>query len=262
MLRFIRSGIKSILPLRIANALSVPLTFEQHFELHGRELVSRVMTASGMVVQSGPFCGMKLIDCWGPLGAKLLGTYETEISSFLLAAAKNDPDITINVGCAEGYYAVGLARLIPSTIVYAFDVIEAAQGRCTELANVNNVSDRLNIRGECTPAVLMRVLSAHQRALILMDCEGAERDLLTGEAGFSNATIIVECHDFLDPAITPDLVNKFRRTHHIQQIQQSGRNPHAIPMLQSWSENDRWIIVGEGRGPPMHWLCMVPRDTR
>ena len=54
-------------------------------------------------------------------------------------------------GCAEGYYAVGMARLAPEITVYAYDIEERARIACADLAQRNGVADRVIVGGEFAP---------------------------------------------------------------------------------------------------------------
>src|SRR5271170_2035809 len=67
------------------------------------------------VVAAGLFQGLRLLPdvSWGvgDNAAKLVGLYEAELHPALHDLALTPPPVVINVGCAEGYYAVGLARL-------------------------------------------------------------------------------------------------------------------------------------------------------
>jgi hypothetical protein len=49
----------------------------------------------------------------GDQASKLLGLYEKELEPALETVVQSKPDAVIVVGCAEGFYALGLARLIP-----------------------------------------------------------------------------------------------------------------------------------------------------
>lgn len=58
----------------------------------------------------------------------------------------------VNIGCAESYYAVDLARLLPDTIkTYVYDINPEARRICKEVAMINGVEDRLEIEGEFRP---------------------------------------------------------------------------------------------------------------
>jgi precorrin-6B methylase 2 len=260
----LRKLAKRYLPIRLVRALETPLSFDQQFDIYLRNLTNVLADDANMTVQAGPFNKMKLTDHWGPLGAKLLGLYECELWSVIENAVQMSPDVIINVGCAEGYYAVGLARLVPSARVYAFDLNKAAQDRCHELAVVNGVAERVCVGEKCTSRIIQYLVKDAKRPLIIIDCEGGEREILLTDKVelFSYSNVIVECHDFIDRTITPRLVHTFSKTHFIMRIEQSSRNPHSIPILKDWSERDRWIVVMEGRGEPMHWLSMVPMLDR
>jgi hypothetical protein len=256
-----RKFAKEHLPTRLVRALETPLSFEQQFEIRLRELTNRVAIASNMTVQSGLFAGMKLTDYWGPLGAKLLGVYECELADVIEKAVLTIPDVIINIGCAEGYYSVGLARLLPAAAVYAYDMNDSAQDRCYELALENGVAERVCIGGQCTNQTIQHLLQTANDPLLVIDCEGAEKEILLVDEIeiFSRSTIVVECHDFMDRTITSRLVEAFSKTHFVKLIQQNSRNPHSMPLLKDWPESHRWMVIMEGRGEPMHWLSMVPK---
>jgi hypothetical protein len=61
-------------------------------------------------------------------------------------------DCVIDVGCAEGYYAVGMARRMPATRVLAFDLDLNTQRVCTELIAKNKVTDRVTVGALFKPA--------------------------------------------------------------------------------------------------------------
>ena len=75
-------------------------------------LAHLVRERTGCSVTSGPFAGMRYIDA--SFGSayipKLLGTYEQELSNVLAGIIAKRPKAVVDVGAAEGYYAVGLAR--------------------------------------------------------------------------------------------------------------------------------------------------------
>lgn len=145
--------------------------------LRVREITNQVATSAGLTVQSGPFRGMVLParTSWldGDITPKILGCYEAELHAAVDRAAERQPTVVINVGCAEGFYAVGLARLFPHARVYAFDTHERARAVCREAADANGLGERLEIDGACTTQRLLEV-AGNNRALIVLDCEGAE----------------------------------------------------------------------------------------
>ena len=78
-------------------------------------LVNTHLATEGAKITGGPFKGMDYVTAAteGPLIPRLLGTYESELHPYLAKLAGGGIDYcVIDVGCAEGYYAVGPARLI------------------------------------------------------------------------------------------------------------------------------------------------------
>ena len=123
----------------------------------------------GRCVQHGPFAGMKYVDqavcsCYAP---KLVGCYEAELHDVLERAITGDYSTLIDVGCAEGYYAVGLACRLPNKKVYAFDLDPRARELCTEMAKLNGVGDQVIVGAACNTEVLSALtLSAHLSSAI------------------------------------------------------------------------------------------------
>ena len=100
--------------------------------LRARRVERRVLrNARGPFVRGGPFDGMQFTtDCrWPGFPTYLTGNYEAELHEALEEFIATRPDVVVDVGCAEGYYAVGLALRLPEAHVYAYDIDERGQGR-------------------------------------------------------------------------------------------------------------------------------------
>src|SRR5690348_1337426 len=82
-----------------------------------------VVNRYGQRVNSGPFKGLEYIS--GAAGSaytpKILGCYEQEIHAFIEEIINKSYSVIVDVGCAEGYYAVGFAYRSSDVKVYAFD---------------------------------------------------------------------------------------------------------------------------------------------
>jgi hypothetical protein len=223
-----------------------------------QELENKLAFITHNTIIAGPFKGVRLPTSGMDRGSKLLGFYEQELRTSIEAVIEWNPDVVLNVGCAEGYYAIGLATRIPSARCFAYDLDLLAQVACKSARDVNHVD--LVVLGRCTDAELRERSEKAERPFMLIDCEGGERELLlSNEYNYPNARIIVECHDFVDRSITSSLINKFSQTHSIQQIKQEGRNPFCYPLTASWPDNDLWLLVSERRPERMHWLYMTPQ---
>lgn len=230
-----------------------------------KDLLVALVGQFGWVVQAGPFAGMTLTDriSWGDGDQlpKLLGCYEAELQPSLTEIAATAPDLVINIGAAEGYYAVGLARLIQQAFVHAFDTSPVSQDVCRQAAALNDVGARVSVAGECTPDVLQAILPRGRAPLVMCDCEGYERELIDPNRvpALRRAILVVECHDFVDASITQTLVGRLNATHVLTGIREGARDPNLSPFLQKFDSLDRWLAVCEYRPSMMHWLLARPK---
>jgi hypothetical protein len=225
------------------------------------ELCAALAKASAMKVQGGLFTGMILSgeSSWhdGDLAPKILGCYEEELIPAFTRAMERNPPVVVNIGCAEGYYAVGLARALPQARVFAHDTDASSRQYCQRAAAANGVGARVVVDGLCTNDTLRRHLAGPGRALLVLDCEGAEMTLLDPAPvpELCDCDIIVECHDFMNRDITETLMRRFAGTHQVEKISEGPRDPNRFPVLRHMSSLDRWLAVNEGRPETMYWLA-------
>lgn len=229
------------------------------------ELIPYIYQCTSGRVQTGPFQGMVITPrtSWGDgdTAAKLLGVYEDELHPWISDAVASRPDLLINIGCAEGYYAIGICRLLPYIPALAVDINLAAKNSVAEniLANVINGLDVLIQTTDC--AWLEDRCQLPKQPLIIMDCESAELELLDPikVPSLHKCRIIVECHDCMVPGITQTLIDRFSASHMIEQAKQKTKDPYQFDFLDVLSDCDKWCLVHEGRPNSMTWLYMVPR---
>ncbi len=257
-------GLRNSLVGLVSRLVGVEKAYKVVYRLRRAELSARLAADCGNRVQHGPFAGLVLPseDSWpaGDRAAKLVGLYEAELHPALRQARERSPETVVNVGCAEGYYAIGLARMLPNARVIAFDISAKARELCAAAATDNGVGDRVTVRGEATCEALSEVLGPGSLRLVVMDCEGCEGALLDPERlpQLSQCDIIVETHDCNVPHVTETLLQRFRDTHVIEVIQAGPRDPAAV--LPHWPDRDRWLVVAEGRPAGMVWLACWSRN--
>ncbi|MFZ2854611.1 MAG: hypothetical protein WAZ34_10955 [Rhodocyclaceae bacterium] len=224
-----------------------------------------LLQQQGTVVMGGPLQGMDFLpqSAEGCHIAKLLGCYEQPLLPHIEAAIQAAYPTILNIGCAEGYYAVGMARRVPATRVLAFDLNPKAQQVCAELATKNGVSDRVTIGALFKPEDF--AAHAGQRILVLCDIEGAERDLLNPEIApaLAGMDLVVESHECLIPGITQLLIDRFSPTHDITVVEDNGQR--LLANAPSWFNNlahlDQLLAVWEWRSGPTPWLVMKARQA-
>ena len=215
---------------------------------------------NGLTVMQGPLAGLEFIaqsaeGCHIP---KLLGCYEQPLQPHINAALRAGYDVILNIGCAEGYYAVGMARQLHGTRVLAHDLDPTAQARCRELAERNGVADRVAIGGLFQPQDFARFIGQH--TLVFCDIEGGEAELLdpAKAPALEAMDLIVESHECLIPGITRQLIERFSPSHFITVVHDDGQRRLDNP--PEWFNNlahlDQLLATWEWRSGPTPWLVM------
>ena len=214
----------------------------------------------GTLVMQGPLVGMDFLpqSAEGCHIAKLLGCYEQPLQPYIEHAIENAYPTVLNIGCAEGYYAVGMARRMHNTQVMAFDLNPKAQEVCSALAHKNGVSNRVEVGALFKQEDFANF--AHQKVLVLCNIEGAEKELLNPEIApaLKGMDIIVESHECLIPGITQVLMNRFKESHQITLVQDNGQR--QLKDAPQWFNNlahlDQLLATWEWRSGATPWLVM------
>jgi precorrin-6B methylase 2 len=218
-----------------------------------------------LTVAHGPFQGMRYpaAESFGSmLLPKLLGSYESELHPTLEALLINDYTAIVDIGCAEGYYAVGLGLRFPAANVFAFDTSPKARQMCAEMAALNGLESRVHI-GKFCDAEALKSLPLGEKALIISDCEGYENVLFNREiaAFLVQHDLIVEAHDFIDIETSPNLRRVFAQSHKVEIISSTDdiEKAHASQFaeLDRYSTGERFTILGERRPGIMKWLVLT-----
>ena len=213
---------------------------------------------TGNKVAAGPFAGMAYAAqaSEGGRAPRMLGAYEASLHPVIeTVIARAYPQI-LDIGCAEGYYAVGLARRMPQSTVHARDMNPVARNLCADMAKANGVADRVLIGPEVTHADF--TLCAAAPTFILCDIEGAEAELLdpTLAPALTRADILVEVHEGMRPGLLATLTDRFSASHRITRIDRDLR-PDLLPdWAATLSDLDRLLLLWEWRASPTPWLWM------
>jgi hypothetical protein len=229
-----------------------------------KQMRKKIFAEGEPSVLSGPFAGMRYIDgiVWGTIIPKWLGTYECELHSVIakvLSEAKYET--IIDVGAAEGYYAVGLAKHLPSIPVFTFDF--DFRGRCQQrrLAKLNNVKN-LIVGFRCDPIELQQ-RTKKSSCLIICDIEGFEVQLLdlSKVPALKGADIIVEIHPaqgMSTSGVRDFLKSRFSDSHYIEIIDSRPRDAASFRDLLPLKVTDEELLMAldEGRNGLQCWLWM------
>lgn len=246
----------------ILKTVAPPLYEHIHYKRNeGRykEIVKQIAEQTGSVVAAGPFKGMHYVE-WAvgsAVSPKLIGSYEEELAASIEDAIKQGYERIIDIGCAEGYYAVGMAVRKPQTKVIAFDIDPEARRLCQEMAKLNNASERITIKEGADPGSLEENING--RCLIICDCEGYEAELIDPEKvpSVKSCDLIVELHEHIVEDIKGQIAERFESTHDISIIKAVERDSARYPILNSFSSaRDKEMALNEFRPANMCWAIM------
>lgn len=212
------------------------------------------------VVQRGPFKGMKLGTrftwCSGEIANLLFGFYEQECHWHRFYHGRYDT--IINVGCAEGYYAVGLALLNPKATVVAVDIGSLEREICIDNAELNGVAERVAVIESITPDYMDFMVDPHSRTLIVSDCEGYEWELMDPikAPDLKYADFLVESHT---RQVTEELPKRFEATHKVWLVKEGDC---AIPHIRNLLSRDWVIAQTRGINQIRHWIFGESNEQR
>jgi hypothetical protein len=160
------------------------------------DAAARYVERNGYSVRYGPFAGMvyprrAALNYHSIPG--LLGVYEQELHPVIDAIARRKYDLVLNIGCAEGYYAVGLARLL-RTKVLAYDPEPVEREICKEAAELNGVSGLVELRDLFRSSEIQKFQNS--RVFCISDCEGFEEQIFTRQTIPQTAgwDLLIELH--------------------------------------------------------------------
>lgn len=189
------------------------------------KFLQSIIKGKTIEVLDGPFKGMRYASAratGSALGLKLCGIYEEELLPVIAEIIEGEYKKILDIGSAEGYYAVGLARVISDVKVDAYDIDPYARELLNQMCEINEVSDRVAINGWCTKEIL-RQHDYTDKTLIISDCEGYEKELFDEDSAefLSQTDILIEVHDNLDTEKRPifeQIERAFSKTHDIEVI--------------------------------------------
>jgi hypothetical protein len=220
----------------------------------------------GLIVRNGPFSGMKYAaaSTGSTLLPKLLGSYEMELWPVWKRIQETPYTEIIVIGCAEGYYAVGLALRFRKAQVFAYDTDSKARDMCQVMASLNGVCERVAIYDICTSQRLAN-FAFTGRGLIVCDCEGFEGELFSPPAveNIKTCDCLIELHDCYDISISSRILSSFSATHDAQLIESvddiKKAKTYSFAELDPYSLAERKEIVAESRPGIMEWAFLTPK---
>lgn len=223
------------------------------------------------IVKYGPFKGLKLNrDTWwsvADLGSQCLGFYEKELLDIISVISPSHYDYFIDIGAADGYYAIGMLAAKKVNHVICFEQSDTGRQAIHQNWCLNNAPGHIKIHAEANALSLQGLpTQATQNALILIDIEGAEFDLLSPQVinDLKHCDIIIEIHHWVDNFIDKytALLKCADKLFDIDIIRPTPRNTENMPELRCYPDDNRLLLVSERRPALMRFLKLTSRTRR
>jgi len=225
-------------------------------------LSKKFVAEQGPKVLRGPLQGVVFVPetHHRHITPKLLGAYEEELHPVLEDLLRISYDTIVDVGAADGAYAIGFARRQPAAHVFAFDT-DSWSRHVVQLMKQRNRVSNLSVHGACTPEQLQDILKPAMRSFLLSDCEGFENLLLDPQKvpALTRCNLVVELHEQPAPGVTERLNLRFQDTHRLSLISSRESDPSSFPEISSLSRADQYLAVSDLRFQPQQWLVAHPR---
>tara|TARA_B100001063_G_scaffold230606_1_gene243905 strand:+ start:453 stop:1352 length:900 start_codon:yes stop_codon:yes gene_type:complete len=218
----------------------------------------------------GPYAGTKFVSSYGwsnvDFGPKYLGTYEKQIQKKIIYLRnKFKIKFFVDCGAAEGYHIISLLKKKIFQSAKAFEIDENSRNILSKNAIINKVRKKISIFSEANFYTLKNNLEKKNlsKTLFLLDIEGSEFDLFDIDfcKYFSQSYFIVEDHNFL--IVNKKKINSFYKNIYryfkVEIIKGKTNDPLDYDILDNLTEDEKYLMMSEGRPKTMQWIVLIPR---
>ena len=218
----------------------------------------------------GPYSETKIINSYGwsniDFAPKYLGTYESHIQEKIIFLSKKFKlNNFIDLGAAEGYHIISLLKKKYFSKGSAFEINIKSRNLLKKNAKINDVLNKLSIFENATFDNLKIALEKQdfKKMLFLVDIEGHEFRLFDKKFCnyFSKCVFIIEDHKFNihNNKILSYFYKNIKKKFHVEIIKDHSKNPFNINILNKFSDDEKYLMMSEGRPETMQWLILIPK---
>ena len=245
------------------------LTPIEHYKNY---LNKKIIKISNSKVMSGKYINTHLENKshWSKFdyAPKLLGLYEEQIQNLIVdIQKKKNLKTLINIGCGDGYHALGLVKnkFFDKSICYEIS-LEARNILETNIKK-NNLYDKFIIRKEANIDEIKKDLQKlkSEETLFLIDIEGTEFTLFKDEDlnFLKKSYLVIEDHNFFikDNELKEKFYLSLHKFFNVVFIENGPRNPFIIQndFLDQLNDDSRFLLLSEGRPQKMRWIFLSPK---
>jgi len=218
----------------------------------------------------GPYSGTKILSSYGwsniDFCPKYLGSYEYQVQKKIIDLNKKKKfDYFIDLGAAEGYHIISLLKKRFFKQGLAFEISKKSREILKKNAQINKLNNRIRIYKDANLSSLKNALRNfnHRRLLFLVDIEGQEYDLFDKDFCkiFSKGTFIIEEHPFniSNKKKIKNFNQNIKKYYNVEILKDTPKNPFNFNILEKYSDDEKYLMMSEGRPESMKWLILQPK---
>jgi hypothetical protein len=243
--------------------------FQFRADFRRRILGNYLYKEFGGMVKYGAFSGLKipsrLVWAKNDLGSILVGFYELQVVEWIFSRNQRFHRL-VDIGSADGIYLAGILQANLAETAIGFESSQKGRYSSHQILRLNNLEERAEVLGTADSTTLISMLSnpASRKddwSLMICDIEGGEAELFDASVVslLEKYFIVIELHEWTyGPNTVAEMCGMFSRTHKVQLLESSARNPNGIAELRELADDLRWNICSEGRRQSMRWLVATP----
>ena len=218
----------------------------------------------------GPYSGTKILSSsgWSNIDfcPKYLGSYEYQVQKKIIDLNKKKKfNYFIDLGAAEGYHIISLLKKKFFKKGLAFETSKKSREILKKNAQINKINNRIRIYKEANLMSLKNALRDfnHRKILFLVDIEGQEYDLFNKDFCkiFSKGTFIIEEHPFniSDKRKIKNFNQNIKKYYKVETLKDTPKNPFNLSILEKYSDDEKYLMMSEGRPESMQWVILQPK---
>ena len=218
----------------------------------------------------GPYSGTKILSTYGwsniDFCPKYLGSYEYQVQKKIIDLNKKKKfDYFIDLGAAEGYHIISLLKKKIFKQGLAFEISKKSREILKKNAQINKLNNRIRIYKDANLSSLKNTLRNfnHRRLLFLVDIEGQEYNLFDKDFCkiFSKGTFIIEEHPFniSNKRKIKNFNQNIKKYYNVEILKDTPKNPFNFSILEKYSDDEKYLMMSEGRPESMQWVILQPK---
>ena len=235
------------------------------------KLEKEIINYTKKFIINGPYQNT-LLNCksnWSgnDWSSKLLGIYEEQVQNKIIEVQKKfSLENIVNFGASDGYHLIGLIKNKIFQKGIGFEIDQVSREYLIDNIKKNNLENNINVESEANFKKVEQYLSSDQliKTIFLIDIEGEEFNLINNHNlnYYKNSLLLIENHEFLvnDNKKVEQFFNLLNENFEIEKIENSSRNPYQFSFMDKVSDDERWLLMSEGREQNMNWLLCTPKD--